>query len=156
MNNNLPAGLTAAQRQAAIAFNNAVIAQYESYAVPVEQMDPEIQMLVLNCKISLTTLEAKPVGWTDETALTLLNEENFGVMIYPTTERGGDIGVFTTPQYDGQKLPDLEEDQSVFQDGLNALVDCLNDCGDAEQGLRLALRAMRKSYRHTDATVERE
>lgn len=60
MNNNQMPALTAAQRQAAIAFNNAVIAQYEGYAIPIEQMDAEIQMLVLNCRIALAALTAQP------------------------------------------------------------------------------------------------
>lgn len=40
-------------------------------------------------------------------------------------------------------VPDVEENEQAFNAGVNALVDCLEDCGDAEQGLRLALRASR-------------
>lgn len=43
------------------------------------------------------------------------------------------------------KLPDIEENHPAFNAGLNALIDCLEDCGDAEQGLRLALRAIRSA-----------
>lgn len=39
-------------------------------------------------------------------------------------------------------LAELVEDESTLNAGVNALVDCLEDCGDAEQGLRLALRAI--------------
>lgn len=42
-------------------------------------------------------------------------------------------------------VPDVEENEQAFNAGVNALVDCLEDCGDAEQGLRLALRASRAS-----------
>lgn len=42
------------------------------------------------------------------------------------------------------ELPDIEENESAFKAGLNSLVDCLEDCGDAEQGLRLALRSIRE------------
>lgn len=37
---------------------------------------------------------------------------------------------------------DFEEDEAAFEKGVSALIDCLEDCGDAEQGLRMALRAM--------------
>lgn len=39
-------------------------------------------------------------------------------------------------------LSELVEDEATLTAGVNALVDCLEDCGDAEQGLRLALRAI--------------
>jgi len=40
------------------------------------------------------------------------------------------------------ELPDIEDNEPAFKAGLNSLVDCLEDCGDAEQGLRLALRSI--------------
>lgn len=54
--------------------------------------------------------------------------------------------LFTRPAHAvslSELVPDLEEDEPTFNVGLSALIDCLEDCGDAEQGLRLALRACR-------------
>ncbi|WP_336715083.1 hypothetical protein [Pantoea ananatis] len=44
------------------------------------------------------------------------------------------------------ELPDIEENEAAFKAGLNSLVDCLEDCGDAEQGLRLALRSISEKW----------
>lgn len=44
------------------------------------------------------------------------------------------------------ELPDIEENETAFKAGLNSLVDCLQDCGDAEQGLRLALRSISEKW----------
>lgn len=44
------------------------------------------------------------------------------------------------------ELPDIEENETAFKAGLNSLVDCLEDCGDAEQGLRLALRSISEKW----------
>jgi len=49
------------------------------------------------------------------------------------------VFLFTRPAAD---LAELVEDETTLTAGVNALVDCLEDCGDAEQGLRLALRAI--------------
>lgn len=42
----------------------------------------------------------------------------------------------------GAGFAEVIEDEEALKAGVNALVDCMLDCGDAEQGLRLALRAM--------------
>ncbi|WP_205950287.1 hypothetical protein [Pantoea stewartii] len=44
------------------------------------------------------------------------------------------------------ELPDIEDNELAFNAGLNSLVDCLQDCGDAEQGLRLALRSISEKW----------
>lgn len=49
----------------------------------------------------------------------------------------------TKPPVAALRMPDYEEDEQAFNYGLHALIDCLEDCGDAGQGLRLAIRAMR-------------
>lgn len=44
------------------------------------------------------------------------------------------------------EFPDIEENETAFKSGLNSLIDCLEDCGDAEQGLRLALRSISEKW----------
>lgn len=105
-------------------------------------------------EIALASLEAEPAAWWHR----LVNKHN-GVIhpwVYGSAEAEeseGDVfrievmRLYTAPPVPEDRnpvvLPDMEEDELAFNAGVNALIDCLEDCGDAEQGLRLALRAIR-------------
>lgn len=87
----------------------------------------------------LTGLEKQePYGWVNPLVDDTVSKE-YGWAGYTTP-------LFTRPAPAinlAELVPDVEENESAFLAGLNALVDCLDDCGDADQGLRLALRASR-------------
>lgn len=91
-------------------------------------------------KIALASLTAEPVAYEVKGLLCHTLEE---AEIYV----GEPEPLYAAPPAPAIRLHDFEEDESAFRDGLNALIDCLEDCGDAEQGLRLALRAMMANAR---------
>jgi len=88
-----------------------------------------------------------PIGWMTDVEVDELHsgvaEEAY---IYAHADATSTIPLFKRPAPAislAELVPDVEENEQAFNAGLNALVDCLEDCGDAEQGLRLALRASR-------------
>lgn len=97
-------------------------------------------------RVALASLEAEPVAWVtmqpslDEDERTVLTKkdlaERFSKKCYDLTP------LYPTAPAPELKAIDFEEDEAALEKGVSALIDCLEDCGDAEQGLRLALRAM--------------
>ena len=110
--------ITEQKRQELIEYCNDVIAAHVQYGGNSDEEEVY--------RIALASLEAKPF-------------DHFGDATYK-------IALYAAPPVPVMKpvvLPDMEEDELAFNAGVNALIDCLEDCGDAEQGLRLALRAIR-------------
>lgn len=54
--------ITPEQKAALIEFNRAIIAQYESYAVPEAGWPDEVRLLVSSARIALASLTAEPVA----------------------------------------------------------------------------------------------
>lgn len=104
-----------------------------------ESIRKPLQSELAVAEIALVSLTEKPVhqsliygSWYD------VDEGE-----YWTSESDCRRIVYTAPPVAALRMPDYEEDEQAFNYGLHALIDCLEDCGDAGQGLRLAIRAMR-------------
>lgn len=52
--------ITEEKRQALIAFNQAIIAQHEAYAVPESRWPDDVRMLVDSARIALASLQSEP------------------------------------------------------------------------------------------------
>lgn len=108
----------------------------------------EIARELLSLRAQLEELDKQmPIGWMTDVEVDELHsgvaEEAY---IYAHADATSTIPLFKRPAPAislAELVPDVEENEQAFNAGLNALVDCLEDCGDAEQGLRLALRASR-------------
>ncbi|WP_312631550.1 hypothetical protein [Pantoea piersonii] len=100
--------------------------------------NPNMRYMVELMEIALTALTAEPDLYRDSQGCFVTKRKGEKLI------KAGELvkPLYTTPPVPALRLHDFEEDESAFRDGLNALIDCLEDCGDAEQGLRLALRAM--------------
>ena len=113
---------------------------------------PYLQSKLKRQHVALAALTTKYVGtvsiamdWSTHRNIATINMRPDLVL---AEMKDGDA-IYTTPPAQllrPVELPDIEENEAAFKAGLNSLVDCLEDCGDAEQGLRLALRSISEKW----------
>ncbi|EBQ8762761.1 hypothetical protein BKM35_22260 [Salmonella enterica] len=97
---NKPEQLTAAGLKA---YCEAIIAQHDSYVVPVEHLPADNQALVLMARHTLASLDAVPIGWTDEQELRDVEKDGCGYLfkanpVTPNADPRRVILLYAAPQ----------------------------------------------------------
>lgn len=110
---------------------------------------PYLQSKLKRQEVALAALTAEPVAFITEKNLKSLRKGLHDCFVKRQPVMVRPISLYTTPPAQllrPVEFPDIEENEAAFKAGLNSLVDCLEDCGDAEQGLRLALRSISEKW----------